>query len=88
MDLEEAVRMGREALVITMQLSLPLLAVGLVVGVLISIIQAATQIQEQTLTFIPKIIAVVATLYVMAPWLITVLVDYTERVILEMIKLH
>ncbi len=88
MDLEEAVRMGREALVVTMQLSLPLLAVGLVVGVIISIIQAATQIQEQTLTFIPKIIAVVATLYVMAPWLITVLVDYTERVILEMIKLH
>lgn len=88
MDIEEAVRMGREALVVTMQLSLPLLAVGLVVGVFISIIQAATQIQEQTLTFIPKIIAVVATLFVLAPWLITVLVDYTERVILEMIKLH
>ena len=88
MDVEEAVRMGREALIITMQLSLPLLAVGLVVGVIISIIQAATQIQEQTLTFIPKIIAVVATLYVLAPWLITILMDYTERVILEMIRLH
>lgn len=88
MGIEEAVRIGREALVLTMLLSLPLLLVGLVVGVIISVIQAATQIQEQTLSFIPKIVAVVATLYVMLPWITTVIVNYTQGIIEEMILLH
>lgn len=83
-DVDVAIGAGREALIVILKLSLPLLLVGLVVGVIISIFQAATQIQEQTLTFIPKIIAVVGTLYLILPWLMAVLIEYTENVIRDM----
>jgi flagellar biosynthetic protein FliQ len=83
-DIQTAVDVGRQALVVGMILALPLLVVGLVVGVMISILQAATQIQEQTLTFVPKIVAVVAALFIMMPWVLTVLVQYTEDLIINM----
>ena len=70
--------LGRSALEITIMLSLPMLLAGLFVGVVISILQAATQIQEQTLSFIPKIVAMLAALYVFMPILIRMLVDYTQ----------
>jgi len=72
---------GREALWITLELSLPLLAVGLLVGLAVSLLQAVTQIQEQTLSFIPKILAVGATLFVLLPWLLTVVIEYTRGTI-------
>ncbi len=59
MDPEAALEIGRRTLMLVMMISLPLLAVGLVVGVTISLLQAVTQIQEMTLTFVPKIIAIV-----------------------------
>ncbi len=71
--------MGREALQLTLLLALPMLLTGLIVGVTVSILQAATQVQEQTLSFIPKIIAMLAALYLFMPVLITMLVEYTER---------
>ncbi len=83
-DLELAVDLGRQALLVAVKLSFPLLLVGLLVGMVISILQAATQIQEQTLTFIPKMFAVVATLFILMPWLLTVLVEYTEELIRDM----
>lgn len=82
--LETAVELGRNALVLVIKLSLPLLIVGLVVGALISVLQAATQIQEQTLTYVPKMIAVAATLFILMPWLLGVLVDYTRELVLDM----
>jgi flagellar biosynthetic protein FliQ len=80
--IQVAVDMTRRALVITLELSLPVLLVGMVVGFLVSLLQAVTQIQEQTLSFIPKILAVAATLFLTLPWILTVLVDYTREMIL------
>lgn len=80
-DLDTAVELGRQCLWIAVKLSFAPLAIGLVVGVVISVFQAATQVQEQTLTFIPKMAAVVLTLFILMPWLLGVLVEYTEELI-------
>lgn len=80
-DLALAVDVGRRALIVAVQLSLPVLAAGLVVGVIISVFQAATQIQEQTLTFIPKMFIVVLILFLLMPWFLQVLVDYTLELV-------
>ena len=77
MDL--AVELGQQTLWVAVKLAFPILLVGLVVGVAISVLQAATQIQEQTLTFIPKMFAVVVVLFALMPWFLMVLVDYTEE---------
>jgi len=77
MDL--AVELGRDALFTVLQLSLPLLLVGLVVGLVVSLVQAVTQIQEQTLSFVPKILAVVGILFALLPWMILVIVSYTDN---------
>lgn len=69
----------REALWLSTLISAPILLIGLVVGVLISILQAATQIQEQTLSFVPKILAVLLILFMFAPWMINLMTDYTTR---------
>lgn len=82
-DLDRAVDLGRQALWVAIKLSFAPLMIGLLVGVIISIFQAATQVQEQTLTFIPKMAAVVLTLFVLMPWLLGVLVEYTEEIIRE-----
>src|SRR5262249_31375276 len=76
-----AVDLTRRALVLTLELSLPVLLWGLVVGFLISLLQAVTQIQEQTLSFIPKILAVAATVFITLPWVLGVLVEYTREVV-------
>lgn len=70
---------GREALQLTLLLALPMLLAGLMVGVTVSILQAATQVQEQTLSFIPKIIAMFAALYFFMPMLITMIVEYAKN---------
>ncbi len=77
-----AVDLTRRALIITLELSLPVLLVGMVVGFLVSLLQAVTQIQEQTLSFIPKILAVAATVFLTLPWVLNVLVDYTREIFL------
>lgn len=69
--------LGREALMLTLLISAPMLGLGLLVGLVISIFQAATQIQEMTLTFIPKIVAVALALLVFLPWILAKMVDYT-----------
>ena len=79
-----AVDIGRQCLLVTVKLALPVLAAGLIVGVMISILQAATQIQEQTLTFIPKMFIVVVTLFMIMPWLLQVLVEYSMDLITGM----
>lgn len=72
----EAVRLGREALLTVLAVAGPILALGLVTGLVISIIQAVTQIQEQTLTFVPKIVAALAAVALFGPWMLRRLVDY------------
>ena len=68
-----------ETMKVTLLISAPVLIVGLVVGVAISLFQAVTQIQEMTLVFVPKIIAVMAVLVAAMPWMINLLVTYTHN---------
>ena len=80
-DIDMAVELGQQTLWVAVKMAFPILLVGLLVGVGISVLQAATQIQEQTLTFIPKMFAVVVVLFVLMPWLLTILVEYTEELV-------
>ncbi len=80
----EAVDLGRSALWLSFKLSMPLLLVGLVVGLGVSILQAATQVQEQTLSFVPKMIAVVAALFFLLPWFLLEMIEYTEDLFIHM----
>jgi flagellar biosynthesis protein FliQ len=75
--LESATDLVRHTLVITLLIASPMLLIGLVVGVSISILQAITQIQEQTLTLIPKITAMVIAAAVLLPWIATRLMEYS-----------
>ena len=75
-----AIQMCREALILALTISLPLLGVGLVVGLLVSLFQALTQIQEQTLSFIPKILSVGGTLFVLLPWMLSQMTQYSREV--------
>jgi flagellar biosynthetic protein FliQ len=83
-DFSLAVDLGREALLVAVKLSLPILLSGLVVGTLISVVQAATQVQEQTLTQVPKTFVVAAVVFVALPWLLAVLVEYSASLIANM----
>lgn len=69
----------RHALLVTLLVAGPLLLTELVVGLLVSVVQAVTQIQEQTLTFVPKLFALVAVTIVALPWMLRVLVTYLEQ---------
>ena len=80
MDTAMVVDLGREALWVAVIISGPLLGIALIVGLLIGIIQAATSINEMTLSFIPKIAALVVVLIGLGSWQISVIVDFTRRI--------
>jgi len=73
------INIGREALEITLLISAPLFIAALVTGLLISVFQAATQINEATLSFVPKLLMIFVTLIVAGPWMLTVMTDYMRR---------
>jgi len=73
------VELGRQAVELTLLVSAPLFLAALVTGLLVSIFQAATQINEMTLTFVPKLVAIFFTLVVMGPWMITHITDFIQR---------
>lgn len=75
---EFAIGFGRQAIELTLTMALPMLGVGLAVGVVVSIIQAATQIQEMTLTFIPKIVSMFLALLFSLPWLMERMLTFTR----------
>ena len=77
MDTDVVISLATQAMSLALKISIPLLGVGLVVGVLISVIQAVTSIQEQTLSFIPKILALAGVLIVLGPWMLNQLLGYT-----------
>ena len=79
MELDYAIDLSRSALIVTLKLAVPLLATGLIAGLVVSLFQAVTQIQEQTLAFIPKMLVVVLTLIIMMPLLLTWSVEYTRE---------
>jgi flagellar biosynthetic protein FliQ len=73
------IEIGRNALEITLLISAPLFIAALVTGLIISIFQAATQINETTLSFVPKLVVILITLIVAGPWMITMMTDYMRR---------
>jgi flagellar biosynthetic protein FliQ len=73
------VDIGRQALEVTIMMAAPLFLAALVTGLLVSVFQAATQINEMTLTFVPKLLAIFVTLVVAGPWMITVITDFARR---------
>lgn len=76
--------LARNAIMVAMLIAAPLLVVALLVGLVVSILQTMTQVQEQTLSFVPKLIAVGATLLVALPWMLQLLVEYTANLIRSM----
>ena len=78
---ETVVTIGRQALEMTLMLSAPLLLTALAVGLIVGIFQAATQINEMTLSFIPKLLAMAAMLALTGPWMIRQLVEYSRSLI-------
>ncbi|PTN13150.1 flagellar biosynthesis protein FliQ [Nitrosomonas aestuarii] len=76
---ENAMTIGRQALEITFIISAPLLLAALVTGLIVSIFQAATQINEMTLSFIPKLLVMFLVMVLAGPWMLTIMTDYMER---------
>jgi len=78
-SIDQAVDVVRESLTVMLLLSLPILAAGLVIGLAISIFQAVTQIQEQTLTFVPKILGMGVIAIMVTPWVTKMIVEFSTR---------
>ncbi|HKX93566.1 MAG TPA: flagellar biosynthesis protein FliQ [Methylibium sp.] len=79
MDPQQVFTFGQQGLVMLLMISAPLLLTVLAVGLIVSVFQAATQIHEATLSFVPKLIAAVAVLAIAGPWMITSIVEYLQR---------
>ncbi|MDO9151649.1 MAG: flagellar biosynthesis protein FliQ [Methylotenera sp.] len=77
---ESVMTLGRDAMGITLMIAAPILLTVLTIGLLVSIFQAATQINEQTLSFIPKLVGVFVALMFAGPWMLTTMVDYMRLV--------
>ena len=81
MSTNEAISLFQNALLLALMLAAPMLLFGLVAGLAISIFQAVTQIQEMTLSFVPKVLAVVLSLFLFLPWMLGKLIQYTSHII-------
>ncbi|MRN54853.1 flagellar biosynthesis protein FliQ [Paenibacillus monticola] len=81
MSTEFIIGLAGQAVYLALEASAPMLILGLVVGLIISIFQATTQIQEQTLAFVPKIVAVMLALLIFGPWIITKMMDFTSQIL-------
>ena len=75
------IELGRQAVEVTLLVSAPLFIAALATGLIISIFQAATQINEMTLSFVPKLVAIFVTLVLAGPWMITILTDFMRRLV-------
>lgn len=80
---ETVATIGKEAIQTVLMIAAPMLGFGLVVGIMVSIFQAATQIQEMTLTFVPKIVAVFIALLIFFPWMMQTMIEFTREMILS-----
>jgi flagellar biosynthetic protein FliQ len=87
MNQDLAIHLAVEALIVTLKVSAPFLLAGLLVGLIVSIFQAATQIQEQTLSFIPKIVATGIVGVIAGPWVLDVLVAYAHELFVSIPEL-
>ncbi|GIP27368.1 flagellar biosynthetic protein FliQ [Paenibacillus sp. J23TS9] len=80
MNSDFIIGLAGQAVYTVLKVSAPMLLLGLIVGLIVSIFQATTQIQEQTLAFIPKIVAVLLAILLFGPWILTTLVDFTFNI--------
>ena len=87
MNQDVAINLAVDALIVTLKVSAPFLLTGLLVGLIISVFQAATQIQEQTLSFIPKIVATGIVAVIAGPWMLDVLVAYAHELFVSIPEL-
>ena len=78
------IQLGQQALWIVMLVSAPMLGLGLIVGLLVSVFQTTTSIQEQTLAFIPKIIAVFVAILIFGPWMLRIMVEYLTNILVNL----
>ncbi|NLJ24110.1 MAG: flagellar biosynthesis protein FliQ [Firmicutes bacterium] len=78
------IQLAREALATVLLVAGPILALSLIVGLIVSIFQATTQIQEQTLAFVPKILTVLGATVVLGPWMLRVMIDFATRLLANM----
>lgn len=83
MDTGMALDLGREALWLTLVVSAPIMLIGLVVGLIIAVFQAVTQLQEQTLHFVPKIVAMAVAAVLFVPWIAARLIEFTRSMLGE-----
>ena len=81
MNPQDAVDLAREALLLAALIAAPVLVAGVVVGLVVGLLQALTQIQEQTLSFVPKLIVMVLALAISLPWVLTRLIEYSHELI-------
>ncbi len=83
MDSQDAIDLGRQAIWLSLLIGAPVLIVGMAVGLLIGLLQALTQIQDQTISFVPKVVAMVLALGLCLPWLIQMMTEYSEDLIVN-----
>ena len=83
MSPEFVIGFARQSIELALMVSMPMLGIGLVVGVFVSIIQAATQIQEMTLSFIPKVVSIFVALLVAFPWIMDQMITFTRNLIIN-----
>ncbi len=79
MTIDQAIEIIRESLTVMLMLSAPILAAGLAIGLVISIFQAVTQIQDQTLSFVPKIVVMAGVTILVTPWIGSLIIEYARR---------
>ena len=77
---ESVMTLGRHAMEVTLMIAAPMLLVALIIGLIVSIFQAATQINESTLSFIPKLVGIFIALVVAGPWMLSVMLDYMREI--------
>lgn len=80
---ETVMALGQQAIMILLMVAAPLLLAALVIGLVISVFQAATQINEQTLSFIPKLLGILAVLVILGPWMLSILTDYLHNTLIN-----
>ncbi len=78
------IQVGQEALWVVLLVSAPMLGLGLLVGLVVSVFQATTSIQEQTLAFIPKIVAVFVAILIFGPWMLRIMVEYVTNIFVNL----
>lgn len=87
MNPDTVISLGQEALTITVLVAAPILLSALAVGLIVGMFQAATQVNEMTLSFIPKLLSVVLVLFAAGPWILATMLDYTRNLVTEIIPL-